>query len=133
MCLFCEIIKKNIPSEIIYEDKESLSFLDIHPRAPGHAMVISKMHSENILDLREKKIDSLFRAVKKTTALIKKSLKPDGFTIGINDGKVSGQEIEHLHIHIIPRWLNDSGKPLQSVVNNPPKESINEIKQKIRE
>ncbi|MBI2591597.1 MAG: HIT family protein, partial [Candidatus Brennerbacteria bacterium] len=58
-------------------------------------------------------------------------LKPDGFTIGINHGEASGQAVDHLHIHIIPRWKNDGGGSIHGVVNNPPKESLEEIKKKI--
>ncbi len=131
-CLFCKIIKKEIPAEIIYEDEKTLAILDINPRAPGHAMVLPKVHGETILDLPENEIGPLFSAVKKITRLIQKSLKPEGFTIGINHGKISGQVIDHLHIHIIPRFKNDEGSSIHSVVNNPPKESLKEIKNKIK-
>ncbi len=130
-CLFCKIIKKEIPAEIIYEDGKTLAILDINPRSPGHTMVLSKSHSETILDLPEKEIEPLFSAVKKVTELIEKSLKPEGFTIGINHGKISGQVIDHLHIHIIPRFKNDGGSSVHSVVNNPPAESLKEIKSQI--
>jgi len=131
-CLFCKIIKKEIPAEIIYEDEKTLAVLDIAPRAPGHAMVLPKTHCETILDLPENEINPLFSSVKKVTRLIQKSLKPEGFTIGINHGKISGQAINHLHIHIIPRFKNDGGSSVHSVVNNPPKESLKEIKNKIK-
>lgn len=131
MCLFCKIIKKEIPAEIIHEDDKTMAILDINPRAPGHAMVLSKVHSETILDLPENEIGPLFWAVKKVAKLIQKSLKPEGFTIGINHGKISGQVIDHLHIHVIPRFENDRGSSIHSVVNNPPKESLNKIKNKI--
>ena len=61
-----------------------------------------------------------------------KSLKPDGFTLGINQGKVSGQEVDHLHVHIAPRFLGDGGGSFQKVVNNKPKESIKEIAEKLK-
>ena len=131
-CLFCSIIKKDILAEIIYEDPETLAFLDIHPRAPGHAMVIHKIHSESILDLSDRNVEPLFLSVKKVTAIISRALRPDGFTIGVNHGKVSGQAIDHLHIHIIPRFINDGGKSLHSVVDNAPKESLQEIAEKIK-
>ena len=130
-CLFCKIIKKEIPAEIIYEDEKTLAILDINPRSPGHTMVLSKFHSETILDLPEKEIEPLFSAVKKVTELIKKALKTEGFTIGINHGKISGQVVDHLHIHIIPRFKNDGGSSVHSVVNNPPTESLKEIKSQI--
>ncbi len=130
-CLFCKIINKTIPAEIVYEDKDALAFLDIHPRAPGHTMILPKTHAENLLDLPNNKTGPVFTAVKKVTALLKKSLKPDAFTIGINNGRVSGQIIDHLHIHIIPRWKDDGGKSIHSVVDNPPKKSLDEIRKKI--
>ncbi len=130
-CFFCKIINKEAPAEIVYEDDNAVAFLDIHPKAPGHTMVIPKIHAEDILGLPEEKIGGLFRAVKRVTELLEKALEPDGFTIGINHGKVSGQTIEHLHVHIMPRWHNDGGGSVHDVVNNPLKESLKEIKDKI--
>jgi histidine triad (HIT) family protein len=127
-CLFCKIVNKEIPADIICEDDAAVAVLDIHPKAPGHTMVLPKGHSENILDLPDDKVEGVFKAVKNVTELLRKSLKPDGFTIGINHGKASGQAVEHLHIHIIPRWQNDGGRSIHSVVDNPPKESLKQIK-----
>lgn len=130
-CLFCKIIKKEIPAEIVYENDKVLAILDINPRAPGHTMILPKFHSLTILDLPKTEIGPVFEAVAKVTRLLQKSLKPEGFTIGINHGKISGQVIDHLHIHIIPRFKEDGGSSVHSVVNNPPKESLKEIKSKI--
>jgi len=131
-CLFCKIARKEIPAEIIYEDGETVAFLDIHPKSPGHAMVIPKIHAETILDLPREKLGPVFEVVQRTAYMIETALRPSGFTIGINHGKVSGQVIDHLHIHIIPRFSNDGGSSIHSVVDNPPKESIKEIAKKIR-
>ncbi len=130
-CLFCKIINKEIPADIICEDEAALAILDIHPRSRGHAVILPKIHVQNILELKDKDIEGVFRTVKKTAGLLNKSLKPDGFTIGINHGKVSGQTIDHLHIHIIPRWHSDGGGSIHSAVNNPPKESVRETAKKI--
>ena len=130
-CLFCKIINKEISAEIVYEDSDTVAVLDIHPRAPGHTMILPKIHAENILDLPEEGIEPVFKAVKKVTELLNKSLRPDGFTIGINHGKVSGQTIEHLHIHIIPRWNNDGGGSIHDVVDNPPEQNLMDIKNQI--
>lgn len=131
-CLFCKIANKEIGAEIIYEDEEVVAFLDIHPIAPGHAVVIPKVHAENILGLPNEKIEGLFLAVKKTTSMLNVSLKPEGFTIGINHGKVSGQAIDHIHIHVVPRWKDDGGGSIHTVVNNASTESVKEIANKIR-
>ncbi len=130
-CLFCKIANKEIPAEVIYEDDNAVGILDIYPVAPGHTMVIPMVHCENILDLPEEKIGDVFSAVKKITATLGKALRPDGFTIGINHGKASGQAVDHLHIHIIPRFKDDGGGSMHSVVNNPPKEPLNKIMAKI--
>ncbi len=126
-CIFCKIIKKEISAEIIYEDDGALSILDVYPVAPGHAMVLPKAHAQNILEVRSDQLGHLFSAVQAVTNILMKALQPDGFTIGINHGKVSGQTVDHLHIHIIPRWSTDHGGSLHSVVHNPPKESVQEI------
>ncbi|MEK9150797.1 MAG: HIT family protein [Patescibacteria group bacterium] len=130
-CLFCKIINKEISADVIYEDGDVVVVLDVQPRAPGHAIVLPKIHVENILELPEENIQGVFAAVKKVVGLLEKSLKSDGFTIGINHGRVSGQTIDHLHIHVIPRWQGDGGGSIHSVVDNPPKEDIETIKNKI--
>jgi histidine triad (HIT) family protein len=131
-CLFCKIVKGEIPAEIVYQDDQTMAFLDIFPKAPGHTVVIPKKHSENLINLEEVGVGSLFLTVKRITGILATSLKPDGFTIGINHGEVAGQTVPHLHVHIIPRFANDGGGNIHSVVNNPPQASIKEIGQKIK-
>ena len=130
-CLFCRIANKEVEAAVVYEDDAAIAFLDIHPRSPGHAMIIPKKHCENIIDLPEAEVGPLFVAVKKVTELLQKTLQPRGFTIGINHGRVSGQEIDHLHVHVIPRYDLDGGGSIHSVVNNPPRESMEETRSKI--
>lgn len=131
-CLFCRIAQKQIPSEVVYEDDATLAFLDIFPRAAGHTVVVPRIHAATILDLPDDLAGPVLLTVKKVTAILNKSLKPQGFTIGINHGRVSGQMVEHLHIHIIPRYDGDGGGSIHSVVDNQPKESLKEIIQKIK-
>jgi len=130
-CLFCLIAKKEVPAKVIYEDESAMAFLDIHPRVVGHAVVIPKDHSETILDLDERSYGPIMKALVITEQKILKALAPDGFTIGINQKRAAGQEIDHLHIHLIPRFLNDGGGSVQSVVSREPKESLEEIAKKI--
>lgn len=131
-CLFCKIIAKKIPAEVVYEDASVIGILDIHPRSPGHTMIIPKAHAETIFEVSDDEVGALFLAVKKMTNMLKKSFNPDGFTIGINHGAASGQEVDHLHIHIIPRWHGDHGSSIHSVVTNPPQESPLVIAEKIK-
>lgn len=130
-CLFCSIAKKEIPAKVVYEDDSTMAFLDIHPRAIGHTVVIPKAHAETTLDLPIDDYQPLFTALVASERKILKALAPDGFTIGINQKKAAGQEIDHLHIHVIPRFLDDGGGSVQSVISSMPEESLEEIAKKI--
>ncbi|MDD4931322.1 MAG: HIT family protein [Candidatus Colwellbacteria bacterium] len=130
-CLFCKIGSGEISSEVIYEDDHVLAFLDVHPISLGHTLIIPKIHAENILDLPEESVGPVFSAVRKVTGILKESINPQGFTIGINHGRMSGQAIDHLHIHIIPRFEGDKGGSLHSVVKNPPKEPVSVTRERI--
>ena len=131
-CLFCKIITGQIQAYKIYEDDNAVAILDVHPRAPGHTMVLSKTHAENILDLPNSDVGPVFTAVKKVAKKLKDVLNCDGLTIGINHGRVSGQLVDHLHIHVIPRWQDDGGKSIHSVVDNPSKETLEETYKKLK-
>ncbi len=131
-CIFCGINSHEIAAEMIYEDETAAAFLDIHPRAPGHTVVIPKQHAATLGELDVALLGPLFVAVQKIARMVKDRLRADGLTIGINEGAVSGQTVEHFHVHILPRFVNDKGGSLHDVVNNPPRESLVEIAKKIR-
>ena len=124
-------MKKEIPAEIVYEDEGVVAILDIHPCAPGHTVVIPRRHAETILSLADDELGPVMRGVKNVTVKLLASLKADGFTVGVNHGRVAGQVVEHLHIHVIPRWAGDGGGSIHSVVRNAPRESLEEIKKRI--
>jgi len=126
------MVRGDIVTEKVYEDVETMAFLDANPSAPGHTLVILKQHKENILELNEHEICTLFRTVQKVVEMINKNLKPKGFNIGINHGLIAGARIPHLHVHIIPRFENDKGGMIQMVVKNPPKEDLATIATKVR-
>lgn len=130
-CLFCKIATKQIPAAVIYEDDYVMAFLDVHPRTLGHTLVIPKHHAPRIVDLPHEEVSPLFLAVKHVTELLTEKLQCDGATIGMNQGRASGQEVDHLHVHVMPRWHNDGGGSIQSAVNNAPSESIEDTKKKI--
>jgi histidine triad (HIT) family protein len=131
-CLFCRIVAKEIPAEVVYEDNDVLALLDIEPKAPGHTMVIPKEHSVDLENLTDAAIGPLFMAVKKVAGMVLKGVKSDGLTIGINQGEAGGQAVDHLHIHIIPRFHDDNGGSIHSIVHNKPKESQKDIALKIK-
>ncbi len=99
--------------------------------------MIPKVHAPTLVDLPDVEVGPLFTAVKKVAQLLKKAplgnegTAPEGITIGMNQGRASGQEVDHLHVHLMPRWHGDGGSAIQSVVNNQPKESMEEVLERI--
>ena len=130
-CLFCKIVAKQIPAQVIHEDGHVFAFLDIRPRTTGHTMVIPKYHAPRITELPDEEVGLLFLGVKEIAELLTEKLKCDGITIGINQGRASGQEVDHLHVHLMPRWHNDGGSAVQAAINKPSKESVEEILKKL--
>lgn len=131
-CVFCKIAKREINSYIIGETEKFLAFLDIHPHAPGHTLIIPKEHYQNIKELPSEFGNEFIKIIKETLMIISKVLKTTDFTLGINEGPLAGQAVLHLHFHVIPRFKNDKGGSIHSVVFNKPEESIEEIYRKIK-
>ncbi len=111
MCIFCQLASGALPCEVIYEDDLVLGFLDIKPLNPGHALVIPKAHRENLEELDTVTLEALIRAASKIGRKMKESLGVSGYNVSLNNGVVAGQEVMHVHFHIIPRQENDGLKP----------------------
>lgn len=109
-CIFCKIIKKQIPAEIIYEDNKTIAFLDIAPIHPGHALIISKEHHETFLQTPDELACHMLAVVKKIANAVIKATGAQGINIGINNGNAAGQIVMHTHYHVIPRFTNDGLK-----------------------
>lgn len=107
-CVFCKIVKGEIPVKKIYENKSFLSFPDANPRVKGHSLVISKEHVENFLKVNQNKGEEMVDAIKETASKIMQETNSRGFNIVNNNGKVASQIVEHLHFHIVPRKKGDS-------------------------
>ena len=106
MCIFCKIAKGEIPAKILYEDEKTLAFLDISPRSKGHTLVIPKEHYETFEELPEEVAIGLINTIKRVIMKLK-SLNPDGYNILNNNRPVAGQEVPHVHFHIIPRYKGE--------------------------
>lgn len=106
-CIFCKIVKGEIPSAKVYEDNNFLAFLDIRPLNKGHTLVIPKAHYETILDMPENEMKEISHIVKKIAHALSLAVAPDGFNIFCNNKAAAGQEVPHIHFHIAPRFRND--------------------------
>ncbi len=101
-CIFCQIIKKQVPASIVYEDEQVMAFLSNHPVNMGHTLVVPKKHYVNLFEIPEEEAAYLFRIVKRITLAVKDTANSDAIRIVQNNGKDAGQIIFHLHVHIIP-------------------------------
>lgn len=106
-CIFCKIIKGELPSYKVYEDRHTLAFLDIGPVNYGHTLVVLKKHYANMEEIPEKELKKVITAVKKVGRAIKEGLGVEGYNIGVNNDPVAGQIVPHLHFHVIPRAAGD--------------------------
>lgn len=117
-CVFCRIIRGELPAQRVYEDERVLAFLDIHPSTPGHTLILPKSHVAQVEDLSEEDASALFRALHLLVGRIQEAVGATDSTIGINNGPGSGQEIPHVHIHVIPRSKGDGGGIVQGMVRS---------------
>lgn len=106
-CLFCNILKKNIPTDFVYEDEYIAAFLDIRPTKKGHTLVIPKKHSDTFLETDPEVLSHVVQGVQRVAHAAVIALDADGCNISINNGEAAGQVIFHLHWHIIPRNTDD--------------------------
>ncbi|GMU86640.1 MAG: hydrolase [Ignavibacteriales bacterium] len=109
-CIFCKIIERKAPAEILYETDTVISFLDILPVNFGHTLVVPKGHYCDLTEVPHEIIGDLFSAVKRLSPVITGAVEAEGFNIIGNNGAAAGQTVFHCHIHIIPRYHNDKGR-----------------------
>lgn len=110
-CIFCRIVKGELPAYKVYEDDYVLAILDIAPVNPGHILVMPKRCMADLEEIDEVQLCYVMRLVKKIGSVLMKELHVKGYNVIINNGSVAGQLIEHFHCHVIPRLPEDGLKP----------------------
>lgn len=130
-CVFCRIVAGQIPSTRVYEDEQTLAFMDIGQVNPGHVLVAVKKHARNVFELEETQAEAIARAIVKISRALKKTFEPEGLSVYQANGKAAGQTVFHYHVHLLPRHAGD-GMELTWPVKNPPRERLEEYAGKIR-
>ena len=126
-CIFCKIISGEIPAKILKETSKTISFLDAYPLAKGHVLVIPKNHHQKIQDMSHEENTDLFTLV---YLMISKVDALTGATlVAVHNGKEAGQEVPHVHVHLVPRSANDSAGAIHSMFNSTLKLSQTEIEE----
>ena len=109
--IFSKIIAGDIPCEKVYEDDRVLAFLDINPVNHGHTLVIPKEHTTNIFDVAPETLAQLITVAQRVAAAQRDALACDGVNLVMNNGEAAGQEVPHIHFHVIPRYIDDGKMP----------------------
>jgi histidine triad (HIT) family protein len=124
-CIFCGIAQQQVPASLVYEDEKVIAFLDTKPLNEGQALITPKAHYETIFEIPQQLIAYLHGIVKRVTLAVEKVTKADRISIIQQNGKAAGQEISHLHVHVVPRY---EGQKLSSF-NEIPEANIENLSQ----
>ena len=106
-CVFCRIRDGKIPSKKIYEDDETLAFMDINPLNHGHCLVVTKRHAATLWDADVNDLQAAIATAKKVATALRETVKPDGLNMLQANGAAAFQSVPHYHLHLIPRWVRD--------------------------
>jgi len=130
-CVFCKIVEGKIPSAKVYEDSQTIAFLDINPANKGHCLAVPKKHSSDMIHTDDTVLQSLLPVAKKVAAALVAATGCSGYNLHMANGKDAGQEVFHLHIHIVPRFAGD-GIEFQYEIKNYAETEMKEYQEKIR-
>ncbi|MDR1711271.1 MAG: HIT domain-containing protein [Propionibacteriaceae bacterium] len=123
-CLFCRIVAGEIPSRVVYADDTAIAFLDINPWHRGHTLVIPRRHVDDVVS-DPAALPEIAPAIAATAKLLVEKLGCDGINLLSNAGAVAGQEVFHLHVHIIPRYASSPG--LRAMIGPDPAIDVDEV------
>jgi histidine triad (HIT) family protein len=107
-CIFCDILAGEKPAHFVYRDKICAAFMDIRPVNPGHVLVVPQMHAVFLTELDEESVRHLLRVAQQVDGALRTSgIRCEGVNLFLADGRAAGQEVMHVHLHVIPRYRGD--------------------------
>jgi histidine triad (HIT) family protein len=106
-CLFCGIVAGDVPGQIVDSDEHTVAFMDINPATRGHALVVPRRHSADLMDVSDEDLTYTMLAARRLARRIREALKPDGFNLLNSCGSAAWQTVFHFHVHVIPRYVDD--------------------------
>ncbi len=130
-CIFCKIVSGEIQSSKVYEDSQILAFMDAGQVNPGHVIVAVKQHVQNIYDLKADLAAAVFQAAARIAKAAQASMQPAGMTLLQANEKAGWQTVEHFHIHVLPRHLED-GVTITWPAKHPPKEELDRLADRVK-
>jgi histidine triad (HIT) family protein len=130
-CVFCKIVRGQVPSTKVHEDRLTLAFMDIGEVNPGHVLVAVKPHVENIFGLDDTLAAAVFQTAARVARAVQKAYSPEGVTLYQANGSAAGQTVYHFHLHLVPRYDGD-GMHLTWPTKTPPREHLEANAAKLR-
>jgi histidine triad (HIT) family protein len=107
-CIFCSIISGQAPVAAVYEDNEFIALMDKYPISRGHTLLVPKAHYDNLLFMTLNEVSNMYWLVAAIAKSVVSCVRADGFSIGQNNGRAANQIVPHVHVHIVPRYDDDS-------------------------
>ena len=126
-CIFCAIVDGEAPSHRVYEDEDTCAFLDANPLARGHTLVIQKAHHERVNDMPADLAGAVGRTIAAVAPAVEAAVDAPASTIAYNNGEEAGQEVPHVHAHIVPRFSGDGAGPVHALFGGPAKADDKEL------
>src|SRR5918911_5142709 len=126
-CIFCSIVKGETSARVIDQNDNAIAFLDAFPLSAGHTLIIPKSHYSKVQDMNKEDSSDVFNLLWKLSGVVEKAAGVNASTIAIHNGKVAGQEVPHVHIHVIPRTIGDGAGPVHSMFKKRPNTSSKEL------
>jgi histidine triad (HIT) family protein len=126
-CIFCRIVDGEIPSYTVYEDHDTLAFLDANPLARGHTLVIPKAHHQHLQDLPVELAGALGETLARVAGAVETAVDAPASTVAYNNGEAAGQEVPHVHAHVVPRFEDDGVGPIHGLFGGPGEASEAEL------
>ncbi|UTF53883.1 HIT family protein [Natronosalvus rutilus] len=118
--IFSQIVAGDIPARVVYEDETTFAFLDANPLAPGHTLVIPRDEYERLNDVPDDVAADLYATIHRLVPVVEDAVDADATTVAFNNGEAAGQEVPHVHCHIVPRFDGDGGGPIHAVAGETP-------------
>ena len=106
-CLFCGIVAGDVPGQVVDSDEHTVAFMDINPATGGHALVVPRRHSADLMEVSDEDLTYTMLAARRLARRIREALQPDGFNILNSCGAAAWQTVYHFHVHVIPRYVDD--------------------------
>jgi len=125
--IFSQIVDGEIPARVVHEDETTFAFLDANPLAPGHTLVVPKEEYERLNDVPEDVATDLYATIHRLIPRVEEAVDAPATTVAFNNGEAAGQEVPHVHCHIVPRFEGDGGGPIHAIAGERPDLSDEEL------